>query len=140
MDAPVALGDTPLTFARGLGGEFDFYGVQPIIALNDAIHLSPRAGAPHFFSHSALGVAPKSSHTRRPLHRQDLVAPPTKMDESELINEGHYAAFGTAGARTELPGCSLCMGIVNKDGAAIYKYLNFNQIDEYVENAKSVTA
>jgi len=32
------------------------------------------------------------------------------------------------------------MGIVNKDGAAIYQYLNFNQIEEYVENAKSVTA
>ena len=32
------------------------------------------------------------------------------------------------------------MGIVNKDGAAIYKYMNFNQIDEYVENAKGVTA
>jgi aconitate hydratase 2/2-methylisocitrate dehydratase len=38
------------------------------------------------------------------------VAPPTKMDESELIKEGHYAAFGAAGARTEMPGCSLCMG------------------------------
>ena len=125
------------------------------------------------------------------------VAPPTKMDESELIKEGHYASFGAAGARTEMPGCSLCMGnqaqvregatviststrnfpnrlgkntnvflgsaelaaiasklgkiptvaeyheamgIVNKDGAAIYKYLNFNQIEEYVENAKAVTA
>jgi aconitate hydratase 2/2-methylisocitrate dehydratase len=125
------------------------------------------------------------------------VAPPTKMDESELIKEGHYAACGTAGARTEMPGCSLCMGnqaqvregatvvststrnfpnrlgkntnvflasaelaaiasklghiptvaeyheamgIVNKDNAAIYKYLNFNQIEEYVENAKGVTA
>jgi aconitate hydratase 2/2-methylisocitrate dehydratase len=32
------------------------------------------------------------------------------MDQSELIKEGHYAAFGTAGARTEMPGCSLCMG------------------------------
>ena len=32
------------------------------------------------------------------------------------------------------------MDIVNKEGAAIYKYLNFNQIDEYVENAKGVTA
>ena len=32
------------------------------------------------------------------------------MDESELIKEGHYAAFGMAGARTEMPGCSLCMG------------------------------
>jgi aconitate hydratase 2/2-methylisocitrate dehydratase len=125
------------------------------------------------------------------------VAPPTKMDESELIKEGHYANFGAAGARTEMPGCSLCMGnqaqvregatvvststrnfpnrlgkntnvflasaelaaiasklghiptvaeyheamgIVNKDNAAIYKYLNFNQIEEYVENAKGVTA
>jgi aconitate hydratase 2/2-methylisocitrate dehydratase len=29
---------------------------------------------------------------------------------------------------------------VNKDNAAIYKYLNFNQIEEYVENAKGVTA
>ena len=38
------------------------------------------------------------------------VAPPTKMDESELIKEGHYAAFGASGARTEMPGCSLCMG------------------------------
>ena len=125
------------------------------------------------------------------------VAPPTKMDESELIKEGHYAAFGTAGARTEMPGCSLCMGnqaqvregatvvststrnfpnrlgkntnvylasaelaaitskmgkfptvaeyheamgVVNADGAAIYQYLNFNQIDEYVEIAKGVKA
>src|SRR5574337_1069100 len=38
------------------------------------------------------------------------VAPPTRMDQGELIKEGHYAAFGTAGARTEMPGCSLCMG------------------------------
>ena len=32
------------------------------------------------------------------------------------------------------------MGVVNADGAAIYKYMNFNQIEEYVENAKGVTA
>ena len=120
------------------------------------------------------------------------VAPPTKMDESELIKEGHYAAFGASGARTEMPGCSLCMGnqaqvregatvvststrnfpnrlgkntqvflasaelaaiasklgklpttqeyheamgVVNKAGAAIYKYLNFDRIDEYAEVA-----
>jgi aconitate hydratase 2/2-methylisocitrate dehydratase len=125
------------------------------------------------------------------------VAPPTKMDESELIKEGHYANFGAAGARTEMPGCSLCMGnqaqvregatvvststrnfpnrlgkntnvflasaelaaiasklgkiptvaeyheamgVVNKDGASIYKYMNFDQIEEYVENAKEATA
>ncbi|KQV92349.1 bifunctional aconitate hydratase 2/2-methylisocitrate dehydratase [Pelomonas sp. Root1237] len=125
------------------------------------------------------------------------VAPPTKMDQSELIKEGHYAAFGTAGARTEMPGCSLCMGnqaqvregatvvststrnfpnrlgkntnvflasaelaaiasklghipsvqeyheamgVVNKDGASIYKYLNFDQIEEYADTAKAVAA
>jgi aconitate hydratase 2/2-methylisocitrate dehydratase len=38
------------------------------------------------------------------------IAPPTKMDEKTLIEEGYYAIFGTAGARTEIPGCSLCMG------------------------------
>ena len=124
------------------------------------------------------------------------VAPPTKMDESELIKEGHYATFGTAGARTEMPGCSLCMGnqaqvregatvvststrnfpnrlgkntnvfltsaelaavcsklgriptvaeyqeavgIINKDAASVYKYMNFDQIEEYAETAKGVT-
>ncbi len=38
------------------------------------------------------------------------VAPPTKMDQEQLTQEGHYANFGSAGARTEMPGCSLCMG------------------------------
>ena len=32
------------------------------------------------------------------------------MDEAQLIAEGHYATFAKAGARTEMPGCSLCMG------------------------------
>ena len=38
------------------------------------------------------------------------IAPPTKMDEAQLIEEGYYSIFGVAGARTEMPGCSLCMG------------------------------
>ncbi|MDB3992974.1 bifunctional aconitate hydratase 2/2-methylisocitrate dehydratase [Gammaproteobacteria bacterium] len=38
------------------------------------------------------------------------VAPPTKMDEHQLTEEGVYNVFGVAGARTEMPGCSLCMG------------------------------
>jgi aconitate hydratase 2/2-methylisocitrate dehydratase len=38
------------------------------------------------------------------------VAPPTRMDEAQLREEGVYAVFGVAGARTEVPGCSLCMG------------------------------
>ena len=38
------------------------------------------------------------------------IAPPTKMDEHQLTEEGIYNIFGTSGARTEMPGCSLCMG------------------------------
>ena len=38
------------------------------------------------------------------------MAPPTKMDAQELTNEGHYGVLGRAGARMEMPGCSLCMG------------------------------
>ncbi|MBO7155065.1 MAG: bifunctional aconitate hydratase 2/2-methylisocitrate dehydratase [Campylobacter sp.] len=38
------------------------------------------------------------------------VVPPTKMDEAQLRAEGRYSLFGAAGARTEVPGCSLCMG------------------------------
>ena len=125
------------------------------------------------------------------------VAPPTKMDESELIKEGHYANFGAAGARTEMPGCSLCMGnqaqvregatvvststrnfpnrlgknanvflasaelaaiasklgrlptvaeyhadmgVINQDGERVYRYMNFDQIEEYAETARGVTA
>ena len=123
------------------------------------------------------------------------VAPPTKMDASELTKEGHYGVFGTAGARTEMPGCSLCMGnqaqvregatvmststrnfpnrlgkntnvflgsaelaaicsklgriptveeyhadmgAINKDASQVYRYMNFDQIEEYKEVAQSV--
>jgi len=38
------------------------------------------------------------------------ICPPTKMDEKTLQEEGYYSIFGMAGARTEIPGCSLCMG------------------------------
>ena len=122
------------------------------------------------------------------------IVPPTKMDEKQLIEEGIYNIFGVSGARTELPGCSLCMGnqarvLANStvvststrnfpnrlgDGAnvflasaelaaiasvlgklptvdqyqeymedinplsdEIYRYLNFNEINSYVESANS---
>ena len=125
------------------------------------------------------------------------VAPPTKMDAEELSNEGHYGVFGAAGARMEMPGCSLCMGNqaqvregatvvststrnfpnrlgknsnvylasaelaavcsklgriptvaeyhadmvgLNKAGAEVYRYMNFNEIDSYNEKAKAVDA
>jgi aconitate hydratase 2/2-methylisocitrate dehydratase len=38
------------------------------------------------------------------------IAPPTRMDEHQLMDEGYYNIFGRSGARTEMPGCSLCMG------------------------------
>lgn len=49
------------------------------------------------------------------------IAPPTKMDESELKHEGYYDTYNKAGARTEMPGCSLCMGNQArvKDGSTV---------------------
>lgn len=38
------------------------------------------------------------------------LAPPTRMDQKQLTEEGYYSIFGTSGARIEIPGCSLCMG------------------------------
>ncbi|WP_035881062.1 bifunctional aconitate hydratase 2/2-methylisocitrate dehydratase [Cupriavidus metallidurans] len=124
------------------------------------------------------------------------VAPPTKMDQKQLTEEGHYGVFGTAGARTEMPGCSLCMGnqaqvregatvmststrnfpnrlgkntnvylgsaelaaicsrlgripnkeeymadmgVLNANGDKIYKYMNFDQIEDFKEVADTVS-
>ncbi|MFC1336109.1 MAG: bifunctional aconitate hydratase 2/2-methylisocitrate dehydratase [gamma proteobacterium symbiont of Clathrolucina costata] len=121
------------------------------------------------------------------------LAPPTKMDEQQLMEEGVYNIYASAGARTEMPGCSLCMGnqariaagstavststrnFPNRQGQGadvflssaelaavaavmgklptveeymayatkidsmapeIYKYLNFDKMDEYVESAQ----
>ena len=49
------------------------------------------------------------------------IAPPTRMDEQQLVSEGIYAIYGRAGARTEVPGCSLCMGNQARvaDGATV---------------------
>lgn len=49
------------------------------------------------------------------------IVPPTRMDAHQLTEEGYYATFGQAGARTEVPGCSLCMGNQArvKDGATV---------------------
>ncbi len=125
------------------------------------------------------------------------VAPPTKMDAQQLTEEGHYGVLGTAGARMEMPGCSLCMGnqaqvkegatvfststrnfpnrlgknsnvylgsaelaaicsrlgriptkaeymegvgVLDASSSQIYKYLNFDQITEYADKAKTVSA
>jgi len=49
-------------------------------------------------------------------------APPTKMDAKQLTEEGHYGVLGQAGARMEMPGCSLCMGnqAQVKEGATVF--------------------
>lgn len=45
-----------------------------------------------------------------PLRTRLWMAPPTKMDQAQLMEEGYYNIYGTSGVRTEMPGCSLCMG------------------------------
>jgi len=58
------------------------------------------------------------------------ISPPTRMDEHQLKEEGVYAIFGAAGARTEMPGCSLCMGNQARvaDGTTVFSTStrNFN--------------
>ena len=142
-------------------------------------------------------AAAKLLEGKRDIPTRLWVAPPTKMDASELTKEGVYGTFGTAGARMEMPGCSLCMGnqaqvregatvfststrnfpnrlgrnsnvflgsaelaaicsrlgkipskeeymadigVINEKGAEIYRYMNFDQIQEYQDVAATVAA
>ena len=55
-------------------------------------------------------AAGKVLENQGPIETKLWIAPPTRMDEAQLRKEGFYSIFGVAGARTELPGCSLCMG------------------------------
>jgi aconitate hydratase 2/2-methylisocitrate dehydratase len=58
------------------------------------------------------------------------ICPPTRMDEQQLRDEGIYGVFAAAGARTEMPGCSLCMGNQARveDGVTVFSTStrNFN--------------
>jgi aconitate hydratase 2/2-methylisocitrate dehydratase len=58
------------------------------------------------------------------------ICPPTRMDEKQLREEGYYGIFAAAGARTEMPGCSLCMGNQARvaDGVTVFSTStrNFN--------------
>ena len=142
-------------------------------------------------------AAAKLLEGKRDLPTRLWIAPPTKMDASELTKEGHYGTFGNAGARTEMPGCSLCMGnqaqiregstamststrnfpnrlgrntnvylgsaelaaicarlgriptreeymadigVINANGDKIYRYMNFDRIEEYRAIADTVAA
>jgi aconitate hydratase 2/2-methylisocitrate dehydratase len=46
----------------------------------------------------------------KPVSTRMWICPPTRMDEHQLMEDGYFSIFGKAGARTEMPGCSLCMG------------------------------
>jgi aconitate hydratase 2/2-methylisocitrate dehydratase len=54
---------------------------------------------------------------KAPLKVRLWMSPPTKMDESQLMEEGYFKIYGDAGVRTEMPGCSLCMGNQARVGA-----------------------
>ena len=54
---------------------------------------------------------------KEPLKVRLWMSPPTKMDESQLMEEGYFKIYGDAGVRTEMPGCSLCMGNQARVGA-----------------------
>ena len=183
--------------------------VEPIVACpndpDDVKTLSDVAGAKidEVFIGSCMTnighfrAAAKLLEGKRDIPTRLWVAPPTKMDASELTKEGHYGTFGTAGARMEMPGCSLCMGnqaqaregatvfststrnfpnrlgrntnvylgsaelaaicsrlgriptreeymadigVINEKGAEIYRYMNFDRIEEYREIADGVAA
>ena len=183
--------------------------VEPIVACpndpDDVKTLSDVAGAviDEVFIGSCMTnighfrAAAKLLEGKRDIPTRLWVAPPTKMDASELTKEGHYGTFGTAGARMEMPGCSLCMGnqaqaregatvfststrnfpnrlgrntnvylgsaelaaicsrlgriptreeymadigVINTNGAEIYRYMNFDQIADYKDVADSVAA
>ena len=67
-------------------------------------------------------AASKLLENKRDIPVKLWVAPPTKMDAQQLTEEGHYGVLGTAGARMEMPGCSLCMGnqAQVKEGATVF--------------------
>ena len=67
-------------------------------------------------------AASKLLENKRDIPVKLWVAPPTKMDAHQLREEGHYGVLGSAGARMEMPGCSLCMGnqAQVKEGATVF--------------------
>ena len=67
-------------------------------------------------------AASKLLENKRDIPVKLWIAPPTKMDAHQLSDEGHYNVLGSAGARMEMPGCSLCMGnqAQVKEGATVF--------------------
>ena len=67
-------------------------------------------------------AASKLLENKRDIPVKLWMAPPTKMDAKQLSEEGHYGVLGSAGARMEMPGCSLCMGnqAQVREGATVF--------------------
>ncbi|MFZ4478631.1 MAG: bifunctional aconitate hydratase 2/2-methylisocitrate dehydratase [Rhodoferax sp.] len=67
-------------------------------------------------------AASKLLENKRDIPVKLWMAPPTKMDAKQLTEEGHYGVLGSAGARMEMPGCSLCMGnqAQVREGATVF--------------------
>jgi aconitate hydratase 2/2-methylisocitrate dehydratase len=67
-------------------------------------------------------AASKLLENKRDIPVKLWMAPPTKMDAKQLSEEGHYGVLRHAGARMEMPGCSLCMGnqAQVKEGATVF--------------------
>ena len=115
--------------------EIDLAGIhEPILACpndpDDVKTLSEVAGAKidEVFIGSCMTnighfrAASKLLENKRDIPVKLWMAPPTKMDAKQLSEEGHYGVLGSAGARMEMPGCSLCMGnqAQVKEGATVF--------------------
>ncbi len=82
-------------------------------------------------------AASKLLENKRDIPVKLWVAPPTKMDAKKLSDEGHYGVLGNAGARMEMPGCSLCMGnqAQVKEGATVFSTSTRNFPNRLGKNA-----
>jgi aconitate hydratase 2/2-methylisocitrate dehydratase len=82
-------------------------------------------------------AASKLLENKRDIPVKLWVAPPTKMDAKKLSDEGHYGVLGSAGARMEMPGCSLCMGnqAQVKEGATVFSTSTRNFPNRLGKNA-----
>jgi aconitate hydratase 2/2-methylisocitrate dehydratase len=132
-DQQLLAGDADADYAAVI--EIDLADIhEPIVACpndpDDVKTLSEVAGAKidEVFIGSCMTnighfrAASKLLENKRDIPVKLWVAPPTKMDAKKLSDEGHYGVLGSAGARMEMPGCSLCMGnqAQVKEGATVF--------------------
>ncbi len=132
-DQQLLAGDADAEYAAVI--EIDLADIhEPIVACpndpDDVKTLSEVAGAKidEVFIGSCMTnighfrAASKLLENKRDIPVKLWVAPPTKMDAKKLSDEGHYGVLGSAGARMEMPGCSLCMGnqAQVKEGATVF--------------------